>query len=320
MQTLSYNDYKLFEQLVGMKQSQMHRAMYKLLNSYYDDMITTDDYIVAFGNIPIALVAHMDTVFQTPVVDLYYDKIKNVFWSPDGLGSDDRAGIFAILQILKAGLRPSIILTTDEESGGIGAAALALDHPKCPIENLKYMIELDRRGNYDAVFYDCETKDFKSYIESFGFLEAIGSFSDISFLMPEWKICGVNLSIGYENEHTYTEILNMNHLFVTVEKVKKMLQVEEIPSFEYEEKELGYINFWKDAKFSTKCHKCGEEFTEYEVIPVKDKDGVTKFYCTDCVCNNVFWCSMCGEAVEAEYLGQEGMCKDCLEVLSHGID
>jgi hypothetical protein len=90
-------------------------------------------------------------------------------WSPQGLGSDDRAGIFAILQIVQSGLRPSIILTTDEERGGLGAQKLA--KRECPIPFLRYMIQLDRHGNNDCVFYDRFCPSFIEHIESFGFLE-----------------------------------------------------------------------------------------------------------------------------------------------------
>lgn len=115
---LSSNDYKLFEQLVSMTQPQLHKLMGSFLKEKYPKVVVSEDYIIAEGDIPIALVAHMDTVFKFPVYDLYYDAKKNVAFSPDGLGADDRAGVFAILQIIKAGLRPSIILTTDEEKGG----------------------------------------------------------------------------------------------------------------------------------------------------------------------------------------------------------
>ena len=40
---------------------------------------------------------------------------KNVMISPDGLGADDRAGVFMIMNIVKAGFRPHVIFTTDEE-------------------------------------------------------------------------------------------------------------------------------------------------------------------------------------------------------------
>ena len=100
----------------------------------------------------------MDTVFKHPAREVFYDRQQNVIWSPDGLGADDRAGVFAIIQIIKKGLRPHIIFTTDEESGAWGATALSKE--QCPFEDLRYVIELDRRGSNDCVFYDCENLEF----------------------------------------------------------------------------------------------------------------------------------------------------------------
>ena len=150
MRVLSDSDYKLFERLVSLSQKELKKAMSQYLKAKYDNVIFTKDYLVAIGDIPVALVAHLDTVYRTPVSNLYYDQRKGVLWSPDGLGADDRAGIFAVLKILQDGYRPSVIFTTDEEKGGVGASALAMN--PCPIPNLKYMIELDRRGSNDCVF------------------------------------------------------------------------------------------------------------------------------------------------------------------------
>ena len=113
----------------------------------------------------------------------------------EGLGADDRAGVFAIIQILRKKYRPYVLFTTDEEMGGYGAHIFVEAHPVAP--NIKYMIELDRAGERDCVFYECENFTFMDYVESFGFKQAIGSFTDISIIMPEWEIAGVNLSGSY---------------------------------------------------------------------------------------------------------------------------
>lgn len=313
MRVLSDNDYKLFERLVSLSQKEMRRAMTQYLKGRYENYIFTNDYLVAIGDIPIALVAHMDTVFKTPVSDLYYDQKKGVLWSPQGLGADDRAGMFAIIKLLQKGLRPSIIFTTDEEKGGLGASALAKDHKKCPIPGLKYMIELDRRGSNDCVFYDCYNPEFVEYVESFGFCEKYGSFSDISFLMGEWGICGVNLSVGYDDEHSYTEILNIGPLYDTIKKVEKMLSEKEIPNFEYEEINSAMSSWWKsyDTIYGQHCSKCKKVFSEYELFPVKGADGSKKFYCPDCIVDNVDWCEVCQEAYEV--VDGSKKCKECAE-------
>ena len=290
--------------------------MTQLLKSKYNNLIVSKDYIVAIGDIPIALVSHMDTVFKSPVSDLYYDQRKGVLWSPEGLGADDRAGIFAIIKILQEGLRPSIILTTGEEEGGVGAYALTTAHPDCPIPGLKYMIELDRRGSNDCVFYDCYCPEFVDYIENFGFCERWGSFTDISFLMPEWEIVGVNLSVGYENEHTHTEILNIGPLFDTIQKVKKMLREKNIPDFKYDELTIPNSAWWRKAEaYGYHCSKCKKLFSEYELFPALGISGKTQYYCPDCIIGNVEWCDYCGEAFEINSPANQPICKECAEEL-----
>jgi hypothetical protein len=253
----------------------------------------------------------MDTVFPRPVINLYYDQNAQVLWSTEGLGADDRAGIYAILKIISDGFKPSIIFTTDEEQGGVGACALA--EKECPIPNLKYIIQLDRRGKDDCVFYDCANTEFITYIESFGFKTQTGSFSDISFLCPRWNVCGVNLSVGYENEHSYSEILNLQFLFNTIKKVKTMLSENNIPEFEYIEespfKSVWYNHPQKSNKDS--CYFCKKQFIEYELIPFKSKDKKTKFACADCfsVNPNIKLCNKCNEPYESD--SKDFLCEDC---------
>lgn len=317
MRVLSDNDYKLFERLVSLTQKGMHEAMTQFLRAKYkNNVIVTKDYIVALGDIPIALVAHMDTVYKTPVVDLYYDQRKGVLWSPQGIGADDRAGIFAIMKIIQSGLRPAVILTTDEEKGGLGATVLG--SKECPIPSLKYMIQLDRHGTNDCVFYECFNEDFYDYVESFGFCEAYGSFSDISFLMPQWNVCGVNLSVGYEDEHSVEETLHIAPLFDTIRKVQEMLSEDDIPNFEYDEMIFtGSPKWWKSAvMYGQHCGKCKKLYSEYELFPVLGLDRKTKFYCPDCIVGTVEWCDYCGEAYEMEDpANDKKLCKVCAEVL-----
>lgn len=299
MQVLDINDYKLFTSLVKLSPQGLLRLLNKYVNKRYENVISTKDYLVAIGDIPIALVAHVDTVFTDLPKSIYYDKDKGVLWSPEGLGADDRAGVFAIIKILQTlNKRPTIIFTTDEELGGLGAEKLIKDFPVCPIKDLKYLIQLDRRGTNDCVFYDCANADFIRYVEGFGFIQNFGSFSDISILCPQWKIAGVNLSIGYENEHSYCETFHLNPWFATVEKVKRMLSVEEIPFFEYIEDFYYLKGFNKDSWYYKTCDNCGKGFEEFELFPTLTKRKKIKYYCPDCCVDQVEWCDVCGTAFQ----------------------
>ena len=329
MKAIKGNDFQILERLISINQKQVKRTVSTFLKNKYPKVVETKDYVYAEGDIPVALVAHMDTAFEKDKIhkrnNLFYDVRKGVMWNPYGAGFDDKAGIFAILKIIRDGYRPHVIFTTDEEIGGIGAVELTEREKESPFQDLKYIIELDRANESDCVFYDCYNEDFIDYIESFGFIEAWGTFSDIDVICPEWKIAGVNLSIGYKDEHTASEILQVNAMLATIEKVKKMLECANelekpfvyIPSPYYH----SYFGKYYDAYYGTtfgdyysdivKCAKCGQFLNEYESIPVKSIDGKTVYYCCDCITdNNIGWCHYCSEAFE-RVKGNENICQDC---------
>ena len=314
MRLLKEHDYRTFANLCGTTQNGLRNTMSKYLKSKYKRVIETKDYICAEGDIPIALVAHLDTVFKFPAKEVFYDREQNVIWSPDGLGADDRAGVFAIIQIIKRGLRPHIILTTDEEIGAVGASKLSAKN--CPFKDLRYIIQLDRRGSNDCVFYDCDNQSFIDYVEQFGFVEAIGTFSDISIICPAWKIAGVNLSIGYRDEHSMSEILFVNYMIDTIEKVVNMLQEENIPSFEYipakyDRRWFKYIHP-KTNPDDKHCFICKKEYLPEELIPVLMEDGTQEYFCIDCIPGRADWCNCCGEAyATTDSKKTYGLCEDC---------
>ena len=218
----------------------LHRQLVFALRDYgygVNDLIITRQYIMAAGDLPVCLIAHLDTVFDQEKhkeKEIYVDTEHQVMWSPQGLGTDDRAGVFAIISIIQSGLKPHIIFTTDEESGGLGASALVKDFLDCPFKNANFLIELDRAHEKDCVFYSCENKDFEDYIIDFDFEYAIGTFTDISIISPRWGIAAVNLSVGYYQEHSSGEHLVIPYLLETIEKVKKILQNQKEHNIMYE--------------------------------------------------------------------------------------
>jgi hypothetical protein len=216
---------KLIKKLASLNKKQLQSVMTRYLKGRgYQNIINTNMYLIAEGDLPICLCAHMDTVFSKPPTTFYYDQEQTVLWSPQGLGADDRAGSYALINLIQKGYKPSIILTDMEERGGIGASDLIKRYPECPFKDCRALIQLDRRGEKDSVYYECDNKDFEELINSYGFETEWGTFTDISIFGPQWGIAAVNLSIGYDNEHREIETLNMTHLHSTIDKVEKMLK------------------------------------------------------------------------------------------------
>lgn len=310
MKGFNDKEFKLYKKILGMTQPQLLKSMSFFLSKYYKNIVSTNDYIYAEGTIPIVLCAHLDTVFAQPPIGIFYDREANVIWSPQGAGHDDRAGVFMIMQLIGAGLRPHIVFTTDEEKGCVGAGKLVKAVPECPFEDVKYIVQLDRRGADDCVFYWQNNKEFVHYIEDFGFAEAKGSFTDIVDICPAWNVAGVNLSVGYINEHTAIEHLAVDHYFNTLNKVKKMLKNPPVNKFAYIEQIQQYTPMtpyswgwdfgYETSTEACKCEKCHEYVPKDDTYPVNTKSGEKKDFCIECMMESVAWCKECNEPFETD--------------------
>ena len=222
--------------LLRLTELELKNYVYNFLTNFGMNPIYGKSYVYSKGEIPIMLVAHMDTVFEYTAHDLYYDKEEDVIFSASGgIGGDDRCGVYAILRILsETNFRPYILFTQGEEIGGIGAtdAVTELEKP-----DVKYILEFDRAGENDCVFYGCDNKKFINYVQQFGFEEQIGSFSDISILGPVWDIATVNVSSGYYNEHTKNEYIVFHQLENSINKVINMIKsLQDSEYFDYQKK------------------------------------------------------------------------------------
>lgn len=332
---LNGRDRLLMERLMLMKQGQAQKFLSQALAQYYsaDNLIITNEYIGAKGDIPIAVAAHMDTVWETSVGhEVFYDRKKNVMVNLRGGGYDDKVGCFMILKLLEFGYRPHVIFCANEEIGSLGADSFVKDYPDCPFDDCRFIVMLDRRGKEDCVFYDCDNLEFEKYCESFGFKTAWGSFTDICTLCPAWKMAGVNFSVGYVDEHTPNEKLFVGHMFDTLNKVENILSQskDKIPYFNYIPSAYSYGYHFSNPTtyYGVKqddynrgwfydediCWGCGKELatTPKGVVRFIDDDGYEISFCADCANKYVDYCEICGQPFEKdETHPDQHFCMNC---------
>lgn len=234
-----------FVKICKKTQSELKEYLIKALRFEGYDPIVGDGYIYARGkNVPVLLTAHMDTVHKEVCRDI--SNFNGIISSPQGIGGDDRCGIYMILRIIrKTELRPWILFCEDEEIGTVGAKKFVKNKSLVSeLSELKYMIELDRAGKKDAVYYDCENYDFEDYItEKTGYITSFGSFSDISVLAPYAGIAAVNLSCGYYKAHTKDEYVVVKEMNNTIDVVIKLLydaQSDKCNQYHYVEAKWSY--------------------------------------------------------------------------------
>ena len=223
-----------FEKLLLLTQAEMKTYVKARLENY-GNAIEGDGFIYHKGTFPVLLCAHMDTVHKKiPRVMVYAN---GTLSSPQGIGGDDRCGIYMIFKILKK-YDCSVVFLEDEEIGCVGAKKFAnsIICTKIKQENkLKYIIEFDRKGNNHAVTYDCDNKEFDEFITKEFFKKEYGTCSDISYIAPELGVAAVNLSCGYYKEHNIEEWVNIKEMErVIVEAIKVIERTKELEKpFEY---------------------------------------------------------------------------------------
>ena len=184
------------------------------------ETIVNDGFLYSPGTHPILLIAHLDTVHEEPrgmPTDInidYSDSPGGVLSCTEGIGGDDRAGVYIIMEIIKS-IDCHVLFCEDEEKHGIGAEKFCETDVR---PDVQFIVEFDRRDRDHAVFYNCHNKDFCDFVTSFGFNKKTGSFSDISVIAKHLEIAAVNLSSGYYNAHNPNEYIVLDDIDSIIER------------------------------------------------------------------------------------------------------
>lgn len=181
----------------------------------------------------IMFTAHLDTVHKADgpqKIFLIDDSYEIVADGPDGkpsvLGADDAAGVYVLLEMIKAGKPGRYLFFVGEECGGIGSSAWVRDHGDL---SAVMVVSFDRKDvdsviTHQAGYQTCsdvfanalstalnlQNKTFKYEPDDTGMYTDSKEFAH---LVPECT----NISVGYYHEHTTKECLDLKHLLALAE-------------------------------------------------------------------------------------------------------
>jgi hypothetical protein len=271
---------------------------------------------------PLLIQAHIDTVSPDTRYDNYklYRTLGNLYSANGILGADDRAGVYALCSLASICkennlVMPSILFTNYEETGGKGMDVFMKKIDLKHLDHIHFATAIDRRGCNDYVTYINIDDKVEEYIENFGFISAIGSYSDIKEFTKLTKIPSVNLSCGYYSQHTANEVLHFDELQMTISRVVDIIKnpIDKLYPCEGEEER------WKKVWTPNKNKKYIGYDTESEKQRVsrnidkinRNKDGL-KRDCELCGCSNNkvtlvfdldtreynFLCATCADLIE----------------------
>jgi acetylornithine deacetylase/succinyl-diaminopimelate desuccinylase-like protein len=178
------------------------------------------NYFIEIGESNTLFNCHLDTVTDTQ------DNITHVFEEDfiktDGttiLGADDKAGAVAMLYMIHNKVPGLYYFFIGEESGALGSKAVCGEYK---FRKIKRVVSLDRRGISSIITHQqmipcCSTEFALELSKQFAehdlplFLDNSGIYSDSFVFNDIVKNC-TNISVGYYNEHTTEECLNITYL------------------------------------------------------------------------------------------------------------
>ncbi|MBQ9748285.1 MAG: hypothetical protein IJV98_05820 [Clostridia bacterium] len=187
----------------------------------------------------VLLIAHADTVWDTFYDKGYFEQTLKktvtdegvVYVGTDpscGIGADDRAGCAMLWLLRESG--HSLLITDGEERGQIGAHYIREHAPELfdELNRHRYMIQLDRRGKSDYKVYHLPvSREFLSFVERATGYQDAGRLARTDIVALCRDVCGVNLSIGYYDEHKPEERLVFEDWYHTLTLVEGMLAGEQ---------------------------------------------------------------------------------------------
>ena len=213
-------------------------AIGRMLNEVYQCVEYQDDkkealaYVRKVGESKILWSCHIDTVHADSAgieQDIIFDLEDTMLAMADGkqpLGADNGAGVWLLLEMMKAGVPGTYVFHRGEEKGGIGSDGMAMHWDEKLIDGHTHAIAFDRRGHTDVITHQwggrCCSEKFANQLCTLlgmGYEPSDrGSFTDTAnytTLIPECT----NVSVGYNDEHGPNESLDIQHLIELREKV-----------------------------------------------------------------------------------------------------
>lgn len=173
------------------------------------------------------------------------------------LGADNAAGVWMLLEMIKAGVPGLYVFHRGEECGGVGSKHFAKNTEL--LSTIQAAIAFDRRRKHSIITHqwggrccsDTFGRSLAAVLDLGHTLDSGGLFTDTAnytHIVPECT----NVSVGFEGEHSSLEILDLGYLAQLRDAVLhadwSQLAIERTPSEEFE---------WDDASYGIGYERFG---------------------------------------------------------------
>lgn len=169
------------------------------------------------------VVAHLDQVQKKHSPDFRVYEQDGILFGfsaknkrQEGLGADDKNGIWVALKSLMRYDAIKVALFHSEEVGTVGSGEADMTFFK----DVRFVLEADRRNGGDlitdiwgAICSDEFIEDISEFADKHGYKETSGMLTDVETLSDNGLgVSAINMSCGYYNPHTDEEVTDYNEL------------------------------------------------------------------------------------------------------------
>jgi hypothetical protein len=202
------------------------------------------NYYMEIGETESMFCCHLDTAAwekEKVTHDVFTTKKGDTGVGTSGdtiLGADDKAGVVILMNMIEHNIPGLYYFFIGEESGGVGSKGIVRREPK-KFEKYKRCIAFDRR-DYGSIITKqmgracCSEKFADALIAQFDAAnmphkqDPFGVYTDSANFVDIISEC-TNLSVGYFNEHSISEVINITYLEELCEATLKV-KWEELPA------------------------------------------------------------------------------------------
>ena len=199
------------------------------------DMDVHGNLYTKIGESDVMFTSHLDTATSalTTITHVFDGNIVKT----DGksiLGADDKAGVTIMLYMIEKQIPGLYYFFLGEEVGCIGSKKLAEQHKVEKIPGINKVISFDRRATNSVITYQASSRccsdkfgealasELNKYENSFKYLtDPTGIYTDSAQFVKIYPEC-TNISVGYYQEHTFSERQDLEHLEKLAEACTKV--------------------------------------------------------------------------------------------------
>jgi hypothetical protein len=207
------------------------------------------------GSAPVLWSCHTDTVHTqggSQVLSIAADIVQVADKGSNCLGADDTAGMWLMMEMIRAEKPGLYLFHRAEEIGGKGSEFIATETPEI-LDGIQFAIAFDRRGTGSIITHQwggrCCSEEFAATLSAGLGLghtsDATGSFTDTANYTDLVGEC-TNVSVGYSNEHSRQECLDLSYLMrlrsaLLCLDVSTLVQARQAGDYEPDADDLGWL-------------------------------------------------------------------------------